>query len=218
MKAVLEEPSLAMTARKELITREKPSFLSGIGGGMKIGMINMEDENVSEWKVHGQIIQITFSQVTELFKWEALFPEWIDEEEELEGTSCPEIPMPEYKKYAYMDMIVAKLPCKAPEEGWNRDVFRLQVHLIAANMAVRRGRRGWNGKVKVVFVSKCMPMPELFRCNDLVRREGEWWYFRPEMDRLEQKISLPVGSCTLALPLWDKGMHTILHCYYIIAN
>jgi hypothetical protein len=114
--------------------------------------------------------------------------------------------MPEFRSYESMDMIVAKLPCKFPEEGWARDVLRLQVHLIAANLAVKKGKRDWYGKTKVVFLSKCRPMMELFRCNDLVRKEGDWWLFEAEMGRLEQKVSLPIGSCRLALPLWGQGM------------
>ncbi|KAK4390565.1 UDP-glucuronate:xylan alpha-glucuronosyltransferase 2 [Sesamum angolense] len=209
MKAVLEEPN-EPKPRRELIKREKPSFLSGIGTRMRIGMVNMDDEDVSEWKAHGQVVPIPFERVSNMFEWKALFPEWIDEEEEYSGSLCPEIPMPDLDKYEKMDMIVAKLPCKAPEEGWNRDVFRLQVHLLVANMAVRRGRWEWGGRMKVVFLSQCMPMVELFRCNELVGKEGEWWYYRPEMSRLEQKVKMPIGSCNLALPLWDdKGINQV---------
>ncbi|KAL0314844.1 UNVERIFIED_CONTAM: UDP-glucuronate:xylan alpha-glucuronosyltransferase 2 [Sesamum angustifolium] len=55
-----------------------------------------------------------------------------------------------------------------------------------------------------------MPMVELFRCKELVGKEGEWWYYRPEMSRLEQKVTMPIGSCNLALPLWDdKGINQV---------
>ncbi|KAL0351994.1 UNVERIFIED_CONTAM: UDP-glucuronate:xylan alpha-glucuronosyltransferase 2 [Sesamum calycinum] len=209
MKAVLEEPN-EPKPRRELIKREKPSFLSGIGTRMRIGMVNMDDEDVSEWKAHGQVVPIPFERVSNMFEWKALFPEWIDEEEEYSGSLCPEIPMPDLDKNEKMDLIVAKLPCRAPEEGWNRDVFRLQVHLLVANMAVRRGRWEWGGRMKVVFLSQCMPMVELFRCNELAGKEGEWWYYRPEMSRLEQKVTMPIGSCNLALPLWDdKGINQV---------
>ncbi|KAG8377620.1 hypothetical protein BUALT_Bualt08G0051900 [Buddleja alternifolia] len=117
--------------------------------------------------------------------------------------------MPNWEKYGYMDMIVAKLPCNVGEKGWNRDVFRLQVHKVAANMAVMRGRWDWNGMMKVVFVSECMPMVELFACDEMVAREGEWWYYRVEKRRLEQKVGMPVGSCELALPLWEKGINEV---------
>ncbi|PSR99764.1 UDP-glucuronate:xylan alpha-glucuronosyltransferase [Actinidia chinensis var. chinensis] len=212
MKAVLEETNQTKNPnpKGKMGKREKPSFLNEMGKWMKIGIVNMEEEDLSEWKMHGETIPIQFEQVSELFEWKDLFPEWIDEEEEIDGPLCPEIPMPKFENHGYMDMVVAKLPCKYPEEGWGRDVFRLQVHLVVANLAVKNGRRGWSGKTtKVVLLSKCRPMVELFRCDDLVRQEGEWWWFEPEMARLEQKVALPVGSCNLALPLWGKGIDEV---------
>ncbi|XP_050213692.1 UDP-glucuronate:xylan alpha-glucuronosyltransferase 2 isoform X2 [Mercurialis annua] len=213
MKAVLEEtPSHTLKPRGLNITKiEVPSFVNEIiGKGIrmkKIGMINMEENDVSDWRnIKGQtIIPIHFEKVSENFKWEDLFPEWIDEEEELEGTSCPEIPMPDFRVYDDMDIIVANLPCKYPQKLWNREVFRLQVHLAAANLAVKRGRKN----IKLVFWSKCRPMLELFRCDDLKKQEGDWWFYEPEMSRLQQKLSLPVGSCKLSLPLWAQGIDKI---------
>ncbi|KAA8537745.1 hypothetical protein F0562_027675 [Nyssa sinensis] len=211
MNVVLEEKggNQSKPVGKPVIKREKPSFLNEMGRRLKIGMVNMDEDDVSEWNEHGQIIPIYFEQVSKYFEWKDLFPEWIDEEEEIDGPSCPEIPMPKFEEYGAMDVIVAKLPCKYPEEGWGRDVFRLQVHLIAANLAVKKGKRDWSRKTKVVFLSKCRPMLELFRCNDMVRQEGDWWFFQPETDRLKQKVSLPVGSCNLALPLWEKGIDEV---------
>ncbi|KAK3028276.1 hypothetical protein RJ639_037453 [Escallonia herrerae] len=191
MKAVLEEPRTNQSKpEKNMVKREKPSFLNGMGRGMKVGMVNMEEEDLSEWNVHGfKTIPINFEPVSEYLEWKDLFPEWIDEEEEMEGgTLCPEIPMAKVEDYGYMDMIVAKLPCKYPEEGWRRDVFRLQVHLLAANLAVKRGRRDWSRRGKVVFLSECRPMLELFPCSELRRQEGDWWFYEPEMVRLEQKV------------------------------
>ena len=68
--------------------------------------------------------------------------------------------------------------------------FRLQVHLIVANLAVKKGKRDWNWKTKVVLWSKCRPMLELFRCNDLVKQENEWWYYEVDVKRLEQKVRI----------------------------
>ncbi|KAJ9186732.1 hypothetical protein P3X46_002275 [Hevea brasiliensis] len=211
MKAVLEETAINTPKPRGNMTKiEVPSFMKNMGKGMKIGMVNMdEDDDVSDWKKHGETIPIHFERVSEYFKWKDLFPEWIDEEEENEGMSCPEIPMPDFKAYDNMDIIVAKLPCKYPQELWNREVFRLQVHLIAANLAVKKGRGDWSWKTKVLFWSRCRPMLELFRCNDLVRQEGDWWLYEPEMWRLEQKVSLPIGSCKLALPLWAEGIDEV---------
>ncbi|CAN4122695.1 unnamed protein product [Withania somnifera] len=215
MKAVLEEKMVmneATTDKKMVIKREKPSFLNKMGRGMKIGMVNMEDEDVNEWKVHGQIIKIKFENVSTLLEWKDLFPEWIDEEEEMDGTECPEIPMPNFHSYTnVMDMIVVKLPCNYPQQGWGRDVYRLQVNLVAANLAVKRGIKR---NMKLIFLSKCKPMVDLFRCEELKKREGDWWYYRPDMDKLAQKVSLPIGSCNLALPLWGKEINEV----YDISN
>lgn len=207
MKAVLEEPQVNSRRPKGIASKiEVPSFFREMGKGMKIGMVNMDEDDVDEWRTQGEIRNVYFDRVSQFFNWTDLFPEWIDEEEESDVPSCPEIPMPELEAYENMDVIVAKLPCKHPEEGWGREVFRLQVHMIVANLAVKKGKKDWNGKIKVVLLSKCRPMLELFRCDDMVRQEGEWWYYEPEVKRLDHKISLPVGSCKLALPLWEQGL------------
>ncbi|XP_010263572.1 PREDICTED: UDP-glucuronate:xylan alpha-glucuronosyltransferase 2-like isoform X2 [Nelumbo nucifera] len=205
MKAVLEETILQQ--KMKLVRRQRPSFFSELGRGMKIGLVNMEDEDTSDWESIGKTTPISFERVSRYFEWKDLFPEWIDEEEDNDGPSCPEIPMPDFMAFAEMDMVVAKLPCRYPEQGWARDVFRLQVHLIAANLAAKKGKRDGGMRTKVVFLSSCRPMMELFRCDDLVKQEGEWWWYEPETGRLEQKVSMPVGSCKLALPLWGEGVN-----------
>ncbi|XP_051151021.1 UDP-glucuronate:xylan alpha-glucuronosyltransferase 2-like isoform X2 [Andrographis paniculata] len=182
----------------------KPRFLKGVGTGMKIGVVNMEEEDMSEWEAIGEVIPVPFQKVSPAMEWKDLFPEWIDEEEETDGPSCPEIPMPDFDRFGSLDMVVAGLPCRSPEEGWNRDVLRLQVHLVAANLAARRGKKG---TTTVVLRSKCTPMVEIFRCDEVAGREGDWWLFRPDLDRLMHKVSLPVGSCNLAMPLWGKGIN-----------
>ncbi|XP_020219294.1 UDP-glucuronate:xylan alpha-glucuronosyltransferase 2 isoform X1 [Cajanus cajan] len=201
MKAVLEVPQGNKGANKI----EVPSFFDELGRGMKIGMVNVQEDDVSGWSMHGETTRVYFERVSEFLNWTDLFPEWIDEEEENGVPTCPEIPMAEYAEYGSMDVIVAKLPCSYPKQGWGRDVFRLQVHLIVANLAAKNGR----GKTKVVFWSKCRPLLELFPCDHLVKREGEWWYFEPDIKSLQHKLSLPVGSCKLALPLWEQGIDEV---------
>ncbi|XP_010916626.1 UDP-glucuronate:xylan alpha-glucuronosyltransferase 2 isoform X1 [Elaeis guineensis] len=206
MKKVGKEVMSKKAAGEKRAALEKPpSFIQGSHGNMTIGLMNMEDDEVKDWGALGRSIAVDFEQVSELFEWKDLFPEWIDEEEENEGATCPEIPMPDFSVYEEMDMVVARLPCRRPEEGWARDVFRLQTQLVAANLAVRRGRRDGRGVVKVVFLSACRPMMELFQCDDLVGREGDWWMYEAQAARLEEKVTMPVGSCNLALPLWGEG-------------
>ncbi|GER42671.1 plant glycogenin-like starch initiation protein [Striga asiatica] len=207
MKAMLEDGKRqAKSPKKTLIL---PKLLEGvIGKSRVIGTVGMEGEELSSWGV--RVIPFLFERVSNMLKWKHIFPEWIDEEEEYSGWSCPEIQMPDFEKNSSLvDVIVAKLPCKYPEEGWNRDVFRLQAHLAAVNVAVKRGRRDDEGRVKVVVWSSCMPMIELFRCEERVGREGDWWEYWVQVERLAQKIAMPMGSCALAMPLWDKGINRI---------
>ncbi|KAL9236981.1 hypothetical protein vseg_011580 [Gypsophila vaccaria] len=212
MKVVLEkqEDHLSSTTKKKV--REKPNFLNEMGmkRGMKIGAVNMDAEDLSDWEQNGDtIIHVSYDTVSQLFEWKHLFPEWIDEEEENEGYVCPEIPMPNFEEYGNLDMIVAYLPCKFPKQGWARDMVRLQVQLIVANLAGKKGRRSWYGRTKVVLLSKCRPMLELFRCDDLVRREEDWWFYELDMMKLDHKVSLPMGSCRLSLPLWGQGVNEV---------
>lgn len=208
MKVVLEEKAIDRHSRPRGHTTEPPSFMKeimGRGGKNKIGMINMDEDDASEWGRYGDTVPIRYDRISPLFEWKDLFPEWIDEEEVSDVPSCPEIPMPDFTLYETMDVVVAKLPCRSPEAGWNRDPGRLQAHLVAAGAAARRGRRERGRQVRVVLWSKCRPMLELFPCNDLVRKEGDWWLYEPDLRRLDQKMALPVGSCRLALPLWGQG-------------
>lgn len=220
MKAVVEDKHSERLSHGTKI--EAPRFLKEIqvgssgsiapGGNRKrIGMINMDEDDVSEWEPLGDTVPIRFDRVSDLFEWTDLFPEWINEaEEESDVPLCPEIPMPGFREDQDwdFDLVAVKVPCKYPEEGWNRDVARLQMHLVAAHVAVRKGRwrtRTRARRLRVAVLSRCRPMIEIFRCDDLVTREGDWWVYEPDMVRLEQKVSLPVGSCRLALPLWGQG-------------
>lgn len=109
------------------------------------------------------------------------------------------------EEYESVDVVVAGVPCSGG--GNERDVFRLQVNLVAANLTVRSGWRegGVDGTVYVVFVGSCGPMREIFRCDDLTWHEGEYWVYKPDLKRLKQKVLMPVGSCMLAPPFAQSG-------------
>ncbi|ONK64360.1 uncharacterized protein A4U43_C07F25000 [Asparagus officinalis] len=204
MKTVAGVGETSITSKKEL-----PAIFKSLQGQTKnIGLINIGDDDRSiDWQSIGETTIVTFERVSDSIKWKDLFPEWIDEEEEHVTPSCPEVPMPDFSLYEEVDVVVARVPCRRPKEGWSRDVHRLQVHLVAVNMAVRRGRRDGKGRVRVVVESECRPMMDVLRCDDVVGREGRWWMFEVEGVRLEEKVALPVGSCKLALPLWEEGTH-----------
>nr|CAD1838876.1 unnamed protein product [Ananas comosus var. bracteatus] len=75
--------------------------------------------------------------------------------------------------------------------------------------------------VHVLVVTDCFPIPNLFPCKYLVRREGNAWLYKPDLSTLREKLRLPVGSCELAVPLKakarlyscaDAGRHTRRSC------
>ncbi|KAL6867245.1 hypothetical protein ACP4OV_015269 [Aristida adscensionis] len=199
------------TAERVVNAGRAPAMFEELRGRLRMALVNIGRDEVAALGVEGEAVRVEFERVSDVFRWSDLFPEWIDEEEDDEGPSCPELPMPEFARYGAVDVVVAALPCnRAARDGWNRDVFRLQVHLAAAHLAARNGRRrrvagGEEERVRVVVRSECEPMMDVFRCEEEVRREGEWRMYSVDVRRLEEKLRLPVGSCNLALPLWGPG-------------
>ncbi|VFQ83460.1 unnamed protein product [Cuscuta campestris] len=142
------------------------------------------------------VVNVEFQRVSERIQWNDLFPEWIDEGNSAQR--CPVVPVPEDlgTKYAGIDVVVAEAPCGVNK----RDVYRLQVNLIVANLAVTNR----NGPVYVVFVGKCGPMIELFRCDDLLWAQEDVRIYKPNPNKLKQKLAMPVGSCQIARPLVER--------------
>lgn len=175
------------------------------GTKIHIGLVNVDDEEeIRRWEKAGRVHRVVFDHVAVDVTWERLFPEWIDEDERHEKPECPAIPMPKFEDYPELDVVVVRAPCgiASPLGRGERDVFRLQVHLVAAKLAARRLAE--TAAATVVFIGPCPAMLEIFRCEDVVvNREGLTVY-RPDLRRLRQKIRLPVGSCKLAVPLANK--------------
>ncbi|KAI3852315.1 hypothetical protein MKX03_018960 [Papaver bracteatum] len=48
-------------------------------------------------------------------------------------------------------------------------------------------------------------MIEIFRCDDLVKHEGDIWIYKPDLRRLQQKVQMHVRSCQLATPFLKQG-------------
>ncbi|MFQ6635176.1 hypothetical protein Gotur_011003 [Gossypium turneri] len=176
---------------------------------IKAGLVNFNDEEVSQYEVHGHsslvdTVRVHFDCVSKVREWKDFFPVWINEDSNLHPPTCPEIPMPRLEEYWDLNVVVAKVPC----DGWTteagmRDVFRLQVNLVVANLLVRSGwAKGPDVKWEVyaVFIGHCGPMPEIFRCDDLLRKEGDHWVYKPELKRLKQKVLMPPGTCQIAYP------------------
>ncbi|GMI65345.1 Glucuronic Acid Substitution of Xylan 4, plant glycogenin-like starch initiation protein 4 [Hibiscus trionum] len=178
---------------------------------IKVGFVNFNNEEEGQLRVHGygsivSTVHVHFDRVSKTRKWEDFFPVWINEDPKSPLPTCPEIPLPRpEKRYRDLDVVVARVPC----EGWTskvgmRDVFRLQVNLVVATLLVRSGwatgPRDKKREVYAVLVDDCGPMPEIFRCDDLLRKEGNHWVFKPELRRLKQKLLMPLGTCQIAYP------------------
>ncbi|KAJ4790356.1 Hexosyltransferase [Rhynchospora pubera] len=166
---------------------------------LNVGLLNFNQKEFNQSQTllhHSTVLNIHLDQSNTT--WDELFPEWIDEEEEYSKPTCPKLPQPSAPKGVYFDLVMVKLPCRR-EGNWSRDVGRLHLQLSAARVAVE-SLIGGGKKVHVLIISKCFPIPNLFKCKRLVTREGDVWLYKPEMDELIEKLKLPVGSCKLALP------------------
>ncbi|KAG5244852.1 UDP-glucuronate:xylan alpha-glucuronosyltransferase [Salix suchowensis] len=171
---------------------------------IRIGFVNVDD-NVKHAYDHmrGQVetVNVDFRPVSGELKWEDFFPEWIDEDARWHEPSCPEVPMPRLEDYGDLDVIVARVPCgNGTEKQGIRDLLRLQVNLVVANLAVVNGLTagGDDRTVSVIFIGSCGPMQEIFRCDDLMTHLGDYWLYKPELRRLRQMVQMPVGSCLIA--------------------
>ncbi|KAF9606414.1 hypothetical protein IFM89_025103 [Coptis chinensis] len=171
------------------------------GKEIKIGLVNTHVEEENKWKELGETTVVHFDRVPKDRRWEEYFTDWVEEDEKWATPKCPDIPMPSYKSYGEFNVVVVKMPCgNVIQRKGIRDVFRLQVNLVAANLAVQSVKiNGTDQNLFVVFIGTCGPMWEIFRCDDLLRHEGDFWIYKPELRRLKQKVLMPVGACQLAV-------------------
>ncbi|KAG5087115.1 hypothetical protein JHK82_054512 [Glycine max] len=197
--------------------RPRPAWFDVIAKGIinnkkkiKVGLVNIDArvdgsifEQLDTLDSQVETISIDFDHVDKNLKWEDIFPEWIDENGKWGQPKCPNLPMPALQNYGDLNVVVAKVPCGI------RDVFRLQVNLVVANLAVESGwvtkMESDHRKVHVVFVGSCGPMVEIFRCDDLLMHRPEYWVYRPDLRRLKHQTLMPLGSCQIAPGYAETG-------------
>lgn len=178
-----------------------------------IGLLNFHEDEVENWKdliPEVEHVMLHLEQMEDNVTWESLYPEWIDEEEEFEVPTCPSLPQIQVPGKPRLDLIAVKLPCEKHGK-WSRDVIRLHLQLAAVRLAA--SAKSYH-PVRVLFVTECFPIPNLFNCKDLIVREGNIWLYQPDLNKLREKSHLPVGSCELTVPLNAKGQLALLFCIH----
>ncbi|CAM8918951.1 unnamed protein product [Rhodiola kirilowii] len=169
-----------------------------------VGLLNFNKTEIKLWKklipnaVH-MSLNIPYLKMN--VTWDSLYPEWIDEEEEEEIPKCPDVPDIEAPRKR-LDLVSVKLPCQKIG-NWSKDVARLHLQLATAKLAAYA--KG-DYPVHILLVTECFPLPNLFRCKDLVERAGNAWLYTPDLNVLREKVHLPVGSCELAVPFRAKDI------------
>ncbi|XP_062223090.1 UDP-glucuronate:xylan alpha-glucuronosyltransferase 1-like [Phragmites australis] len=179
------------------------------GSGTRVALLNFDDDEIEEWRARmprTEASAVHLDHVGSDVTWEHLYPEWIDEEELFGKPACPDLPEPTVATEVdgvapQYDVVAVKLPC-GRAASWSKDVARLHLQLAAVRLAALHGR--W-AAAHVLVVTRCFPMPNLFKCKDEVARYGDVWLYRPDVDELKQKLALPVGSCKLAMPFKALG-------------
>ncbi|KAI3417606.1 Hexosyltransferase [Psidium guajava] len=168
-----------------------------------VGLLNFNDNEIDNWKQlfpDPEHVVLHLEHVPRNVTWESLYPEWIDEEEEFEVPTCPFLPQLQIPGKPRLDLIAVKLPCDKSGR-WSRDVARLHLQLAAARLAA--SAKSYH-KVRVLFITECFPIPNLFTCKELITHNGNVWLYEPDLNKLREKARLPVGSCELAVPLKAK--------------
>ncbi|XP_073308261.1 putative UDP-glucuronate:xylan alpha-glucuronosyltransferase 5 [Primulina huaijiensis] len=189
---------------------------------MKIGLVHTTNPSIGKKTTYGDqeadMVDVHFEKISKNIKWSDLFPQWIDESLPWDSLDCPEIPMPSFEEYRDLDLVVANVPCGGGKHSKTfEDVLRLQVNLVVANLLVRSVRKK-NGQVFVVFIGSCGPLLEIFRCDDLLWHEDNYWIYKPDLRRLQQKVLMPVGSCQLAPPYLKPASHNPKEAYVSVIH
>ncbi|XP_076931815.1 putative UDP-glucuronate:xylan alpha-glucuronosyltransferase 5 [Bidens hawaiensis] len=189
-----DEPRITSTSTTLLYTATEPpgwydtlqNMIKNVrwDNKLKIGLVNLHPDQIPANGL-ADVTTINFKVVNGDKKWEDFFPEWVDEDGKYGPMKCPEIPMPQ--SYEKVDVVVARVP-----DGV-RDVFRLQVNLVVANVLVNSGLE----EVYVVFIGMSKPMWEIFRCDDIIWEDSDYKIYKPDLKRLHQKVNMPVGSCMI---------------------
>ena len=169
--------------------------------GLKTGFVNFNShDEIKGWKkISGQVDNHIF-QLEPLHKgiqWSDLYPEWIDEDRKFEVPNCPLFPMPNVRNELKLKLVVVKVPCNDHLDS-ARDIIRLQVQLAAAHVASS------TRATHVLLLDSCQPLPNLFTCDSLVMKQENAWLFEVDHAKIRKRLTLPIGSCELAVTMTES--------------
>ncbi|WOL04481.1 hypothetical protein Cni_G13202 [Canna indica] len=168
--------------------------LNAKGGVLKIGLLNFNSTEVNLWQQtqpQAEVSPVHLEYADTSITWRSLYPTWIDEEEEYRVPACRSLPQPRVEDGSRFDIVAVKLPCDV-SGNWSRDVVRLHLQLAAAKVAVGSGAgRRSRKQVYVLLVSECLPIPNLFICKNLVKREGNLWLYKARIGNSGGEASSP---------------------------
>jgi hypothetical protein len=179
------------------------------GDGLKIGLINIDEEEEQNWHLFtvgwATYRNFPFESASKDLQWTDFYPEWVNETEALK---CPDLPMPIVEPPINLHAVIVKVPCGG------KDVGRLQTQLAAATVASKTG----NGETMLVLViSDCRPTLNLFPCKELLEHQNNLWLFQVNLARLRHHLSFPVGSCEHSLSL-ENASPSFKGCYLPLAT
>ncbi|PUZ53895.1 hypothetical protein GQ55_5G087100 [Panicum hallii var. hallii] len=187
----------------ESVARSLSSYsVNDTGSGIvRVGLLNFNSSEVARWRSTlpaADVRAVSLAPAAGDVTWKALYPNWIDEDSN--RNNCPSLPDPDPPLREYYDLVAVKLPCR--RQGWYRDVRRLHLQLSAAKLALHGSSSSVPkaGTVLILSEPKCLPLPNLFPCKQLLARHAHAWLYRPDAAYLRDRLNLPVGSCQLAVP------------------
>ncbi|KAF2545499.1 hypothetical protein F2Q70_00023032 [Brassica cretica] len=123
--------------------------IESVQEGLTIGVLNFGRKEIRQWREVAKtkdneddenVVELDLEHADKNVTWDALYPEWIDEEQEKYVHDCPNLPKIKVPTRR-LDLVVVKLPC-LKEGNWSRDVARLHLQMAAATVAASaKGQR-----------------------------------------------------------------------------
>ncbi|CAN6885605.1 unnamed protein product [Brassica oleracea] len=123
--------------------------IESVQEGLTIGVLNFGRKEIRQWREVAKtkdneddenVVELDLEHADKNVTWDALYPEWIDEEQEKYVHVCPNLPKIKVPTRR-LDLVVVKLPC-LKEGNWSRDVARLHLQMAAATVAASaKGQR-----------------------------------------------------------------------------